>query len=214
MSISTEILSQICDELAKNGGKWDLTDDEGTPLVYDDEKAVYIPDLTTNGDNKVCAVIPLGYFSDETLKRIHAWVVPEPDTKVICTRCGSMNVACEAVINPNTKEFKDYGSEAFLYGTCNDCDNSTYLIDVIGVLKKLCAEYEDFLLTMNKEPEVLSCQVVQKEPYDYKDVRIQLTPGGREGDDIFFKCDGFPALKRLTELDNEDFVISWVYNFQ
>lgn len=214
MSISTELLSQICDELAKNGGKWDLTDDEGTPLVYDHEKRLYIPDLITNEDNKVCAVIPLGYFSDEILEYIHSWIVLEPDTKTICTRCGSMNVACDAVINPNTKEFKDYGSEAFLYGTCNDCDNSTYLVDVIEICRKLRAEYDYFLQTMGKEPQVLSCQIVRKAPYDYKDVRIQLTPGNREGDDIFFKCDGFSALKRLTELDNEDFIISWVYNFQ
>lgn len=138
----------------------------------------------------------------------------KPDLKVICTRCGSMNVACDAVINPNTKEFKDYGSEAFLYGSCNDCDNSTYLVDVIEVRNMLQVEYNGFLATMNEEPEILSCQVVRKEPYDFQDVRIQLVPGNREGDDIFFKCNGFSDLKRLTEFGSEDFIISWVYNFQ
>lgn len=206
-----EIVSQICDELTKNGGKWDLTDDEGTPMVYDSEKAVYIPDLITN-DNIVCAVIPLGYFSDETLAKIHSLI--QPDERVICTKCGSMNVSCDATINPNTKKFKEYGSEAFLYGNCEDCNDSAYLIDIVEVRKMLDLEYQDFLQTMGVEPEVLSCQVVRKAPYDYQDVRIQLAPGNREGDDIFFKCNGYPDLKRLTEFGNEDFMISWVYNFQ
>lgn len=30
--------------------------------------------------------------------------------KVNCTKCGRMNVFCEAVINPNTKEFKEFTS--------------------------------------------------------------------------------------------------------
>lgn len=28
--------------------------------------------------------------------------------KVICTKCGGMNVACEAMINPNDKSFRNY----------------------------------------------------------------------------------------------------------
>lgn len=213
----TEMLCGIRGELTKDGGKWDLTDDNGEPIVYDAEKGVNIPDLTLNKDNEVCAVIPLGYFSDETVEKIYFLVKPvepDPDTKIICSRCGSMNVTCDAVINPNTKEFKDYGSDAFEYGNCNDCDNSTYLVDVIEVRKKLQLEYDEFLSTMGREPEILSCQVVRKEPNDYQDVRVQLCPGNRVGDDIFFKCNGFTDLKRLTEFGNEDFIISWVYNFQ
>ncbi len=40
--------------------------------------------------------------------------------KVICTQCGGMNVACEAMINPNDKKFRNYTDEAFLYGWCED----------------------------------------------------------------------------------------------
>lgn len=41
--------------------------------------------------------------------------------KVICTQCGGINVACEAMINPNDKKFRNYTDEAFLYGWCEDC---------------------------------------------------------------------------------------------
>lgn len=40
-----EMLQEIREQLAKNGGEWDLTDDNGEPIVYDNEKDVNIPDI-------------------------------------------------------------------------------------------------------------------------------------------------------------------------
>lgn len=34
----TEIIREIKEELVRNGGTWDLTDDNGEPTVYDEEK--------------------------------------------------------------------------------------------------------------------------------------------------------------------------------
>ena len=50
--------------------------------------------------------------------------------KVICTKCGGMHVACEAMINPNDKSFRNYTDEAFIYGWCDDCGNGVVLSDV------------------------------------------------------------------------------------
>lgn len=33
---------------------------------------------------------------------------------VICTRCGSTDVACEAIVNPNGNVFMRYTDESFL----------------------------------------------------------------------------------------------------
>lgn len=33
----------------------------------------------------------------------------------ICTRCGGTNVACEAIVNPNTGKIIDYGDYIQLY---------------------------------------------------------------------------------------------------
>ncbi len=48
---------------------------------------------------------------------------------VICTRCVSTNVACEAIVNPNGNVFKRYTDESFLYGQCEDCGTCPELTD-------------------------------------------------------------------------------------
>lgn len=66
-----ELIQKIREQLARNGGNWDLTNDEGKAIIYDFEKNIYIPELTLNDDKEVCALIPLGYFCDETIENIH-----------------------------------------------------------------------------------------------------------------------------------------------
>jgi hypothetical protein len=38
--------------------------------------------------------------------------------KVICTRCGGTNIACEAIVNPNTGKIIDYLDESFMHANC------------------------------------------------------------------------------------------------
>lgn len=66
-----ELIQKIREQLARNGGNWDLTNDDGNAIIYDFEKNVYIPALALNDDKEVCALIPLGYFCDETIENIH-----------------------------------------------------------------------------------------------------------------------------------------------
>lgn len=65
-----EMLDYITDQLERNGREWDLTDDTGKPVIFDAEKNVYIPDITLSKDGTPCAVIPLGYFEDDTVRAI------------------------------------------------------------------------------------------------------------------------------------------------
>ncbi|MCO7112339.1 hypothetical protein NIB75_06555 [Bacteroides uniformis] len=46
------------------------TDDAGKPVIFDTEKNVYIPDIMLSKDCTPCAVIPLGYFEDDTIRAI------------------------------------------------------------------------------------------------------------------------------------------------
>jgi len=66
-----EMLQEMRVQLAKNDGKCDLTDDNGEPIVYDFEKDVYIPDIMLKDGKEVCAIVPLGYFCDETIEQIY-----------------------------------------------------------------------------------------------------------------------------------------------
>lgn len=65
-----KLLEDIKGRVVNNNGTWDLTGDNGEPLVYDEEKNVAITDLIINGDDMACAVIPLEHFSREILNRI------------------------------------------------------------------------------------------------------------------------------------------------
>lgn len=66
MDIS-QILGQIKENVRKNKNEWDLTDDEGNPLIHCYGKDIPIADLAINKDETVCALIPLSYFPDEVI---------------------------------------------------------------------------------------------------------------------------------------------------
>lgn len=46
----SEMLGYVMGQLKHNGGKWDLTDDAGKPVIFDAEKNVYIPDIMLSKD--------------------------------------------------------------------------------------------------------------------------------------------------------------------
>ena len=50
--------------------------------------------------------------------------------KVICTRCGGTNIACEAIVNPNTGKIIDCLDESFMHANCGDCKEEVVITDV------------------------------------------------------------------------------------
>lgn len=48
----------------------------------------------------------------------------------ICTRCGGTNVACEAIVNPNTGKIIDYfdGLNGTVYVYCIPFEGNEYLL--------------------------------------------------------------------------------------
>lgn len=71
----------------------------------------------------------------------------------ICTRCGGTNVACEAIVNPNTGKIIDYFDGAFMHAICSDCENEVVISNVEGVKYEIDLRFLEFVERTGKEPE-------------------------------------------------------------
>lgn len=83
--------------------------------------------------------------------------------KVICTRCGGTNIACEAIVNPNTGKIIDYLDESFMHANCGDCKEEVVITDVDRVKKDIDSMFFEFVKKNGKEPEYVECQIVWKD---------------------------------------------------
>lgn len=134
--------------------------------------------------------------------------------KVMCTRCGGTDVSCEAMINPNSKEFKNYTDEAFLYGWCENCKTGVILSDTDETQTEIQREFDEFVKKNVKEPYYANCHIVWKGTIDNEDVKIQLSDDTGEDDDIFFYCSSLNGLKSLATFGGEDFIVTEIYSFE
>lgn len=63
----------------------------------------------------------------------------------ICTRCGGTKVACEAIVNPNTREIIDYLDESFAHAICGDCENEVIISNVEEVKHEIDLRFHEFV---------------------------------------------------------------------
>nr|DAY86326.1 MAG TPA: MqsA [Caudoviricetes sp.] len=133
---------------------------------------------------------------------------------VICTRCGGTDVSCEAMINPNTKEFQNYTDEAFLYGWCENCKTGVLISDTDEIRTEMQKKFDEFVKNNGKEPHYANCHIVWKDTNDNYDVKIQLSGDTGEDDDIFFYCNSLDGLKSLAIYDCEDFIVTEINSFE
>ena len=134
---------------------------------------------------------------------------------IICTKCGGTDVSCEAIINPNNKEFKDYTGEAFAYGWCEHCKSGSILTDTDKTRQEIECKFQEFVEKNKCEPKYAICSIVWKDTNEEEDVKIQLSADSNsdEDDGIFFYCNGLGALKSLTEFGVEDFIVIFCFRF-
>lgn len=67
----SEVLLDIADDLKKNNGEsWDLTNDSGDPTVFDARSELPIRDIVLDNAGDPCALIPLGFLEDDTIRAI------------------------------------------------------------------------------------------------------------------------------------------------
>ena len=74
---------------------------------------------------------------------------------VICTKCGGTKVSCEAMIDPNTKEFHNYTDESFQYGWCGKCGHGTVLTDTDEVKEEIDRIYQRYVEEKKEEHPAL-----------------------------------------------------------
>lgn len=134
--------------------------------------------------------------------------------KIICTKCGSTDVSCEAMINPNNKVFKHYTDEAFLYGWCDSCKTGTILTDPDEIQQKIQQKFDAFIKDNGKEPHYADCHIVWKDTNDHYDVKFHLAGDTGKDDDFFFYCNSLEGLKSLTTFGCEDFIVTEIRRFE
>lgn len=119
----------------------------------------------------------------------------------ICTRCGGTNVACEAIVNPNTLEIIDYLSDVFMHATCSDCEEMVTITNPDQIKRDIELKHSRFVEKNGKEPEYAWCQVVWKDTGENKRTIIKLSTTIVDDDeeDVFYYCNGIESLKSLTE---------------
>lgn len=132
--------------------------------------------------------------------------------KVICTKCSGMNVACEAMINPNDNSFRNYTDEAFIYGWCDDCKDGVVLSDIDEVKEDMDKFYADFCAEHGKEPLYAQCSIVWKDEKFVEPtpviIKLSADVDDATDDKVFYYCNSIGQLKSLAEFGCEDFVIT------
>jgi hypothetical protein len=106
--------------------------------------------------------------------------------KVICTRCGGTNIACEAIVNPNTGKIIDYLDESFMHANCGDCKEEVVITDVDRVKKDIDSMFFKFVKKNGKEPEYVECQIVWKDTGDdqRKTIKLSLSINDDDNDKV------------------------------
>lgn len=128
---------------------------------------------------------------------------------IICTKCGSTNVSCEARVNPNTRQVTSYYDGAFMYGFCNDCNDEAILTDTEETKREIEENFLQFVKINGQEPLYARCHIVYKDGSE-ESVIIKLSSGCEEGvdDDVFYFCNSLGGLKFLAEFGMEDFIVT------
>ena len=84
---------------------------------------------------------------------------------IICSICGGTDVKCAAVIDPNTKQFLDFGYEAFLDGECSRCGNVA-LTDSDEVKTDMDKRWAEYMAQHHTAPNYARCDIVRHGAYD------------------------------------------------
>ena len=97
---------------------------------------------------------------------------------IVCSICGGTHVRCAAVINPNTKEFIEFGYDALSDGQCEQCGN-VLLTDPEEVKADIDKWWAEYMARNGSHPNFVLCRIVRTDNYDgYEQAHIRI--GGPE----------------------------------
>jgi hypothetical protein len=129
---------------------------------------------------------------------------------IICSKCHGTKVSCEAMVNPNTKEFIHYTDDSFEYGWCDNCGNGQILVDMEETITGIGNAFDEYKLVYGKEPLYAVCRVVFMDDYEPPhSMSFKLSMDvDKEDDDVFYYLPGVEELKSLVESSSNDFLIT------
>ena len=124
---------------------------------------------------------------------------------VECSISGGTHVRCTAVDDTNTKEFIEFGYEAFLDGKCSQCGNVT-LTDPDEIKADIDKRWAEYIARNGSHPNFVLCRIVRTDNYDgYEQAHIRI--GGPENvvaqTKALAACRDLDELKTLTDPDPE-----------
>ena len=122
---------------------------------------------------------------------------------IICSICGGTDVKCAAVIDPNTKQFLDFGYEAFLDGECSQCGNVA-LTDPDEVKADMDKRWAEYMAQHHTAPNYARCDIVRHGEYDGCEgacIRIGGPENAVEKHRIVAVCRDLEELKSLAVPD-------------
>lgn len=139
--------------------------------------------------------------------------------KIICTRCGSTKITCEAWINPNestTQEVIDHFSDdSFNYGNCQACNQFVSLIDVDEVRKNLKEKYLAYKDESEREPFAACCEITYcSKKNGTEEVLVKIGCDAKGNKNYFPFCEDIEGLEFLCDKTNASFIITEVYSFE
>lgn len=135
---------------------------------------------------------------------------------VVCSICGGTHVRCAAVVDPNTKEFIEFGYEAFLDGECSQCGN-VFLTDSEEVKADIDKRWAEYIARNGSRPNYALCAIIRTEFNRYEQAHIRI--GGPENaavkPETLVSCQNLSELKALADPDpKREFVLVECQGFE
>lgn len=139
--------------------------------------------------------------------------------KIICTRCGSTGITCEAWINPNepetNKAIDHFSDDSFNYGNCPVCDRFVCLTDVGEVRKNIEEKYRAYKEQSRQEPFAARCEITYSSKQNgTEDVLVKIGCDKNGSKSYFPFCEDIEGLKALCDKTRDNFIITEIYSFE
>ncbi|MCS2957002.1 hypothetical protein NXX53_06880 [Bacteroides salyersiae] len=134
--------------------------------------------------------------------------------KVVCSFCGSENVTCQAIVNPNTEEIKDFTCMSFYDGYCENCSDTVLLTQPEEVQKEIRQKLEEF--TGNDNPRFAVCDIIDKDRNHVSKVKMgirSLNPNFNNNE-CYWVCGDMDELEALCIPSTVKITVIRCFTFQ
>lgn len=136
---------------------------------------------------------------------------------IVCSICGETHVKCAAVVDPNTKEFIEFGHEALQDGECPNCGN-VLLTCPDKVKSDIDKAWANYISNHQQAPNYAACEIVRTGDYngpEMYDIRIGGPENAVERHKVLAVSRDLEELKALAVPDPErEFTLTELLNLE